>query len=141
MSDALSKSNRNVGGGLMRRGEQSLIIRGIGLLRTPQEIQGVVVAMRGSAPVTIGDVARVVQSHTPRQGSVGMDDADDVVQGIVLLKRGENPSVVLDQIHAKVAALNDGGLPEGMHMETNYDRSDLVGHTLGTVQHLSLIHI
>src|SRR5258708_23960914 len=64
-----------------------------------------------------------------------MDDADDVVQGIVLLKRGENPSVVLDQIHAKVAALNDGGLPEGMHMETNYDRSDLVGHTLGTVQH------
>ena len=135
VSDALSKSNRNVGGGLMRRGEQSLIIRGIGLLRTPQEIQGVVVAMRGSAPVTIGDVARVVQSHTPRQGSVGMDDADDVVQGIVLLKRGENPSVVLDQIHAKVAALNDGGLPEGMHMETNYDRSDLVGHTLGTVQH------
>ncbi|WP_027014277.1 efflux RND transporter permease subunit [Comamonas composti] len=135
VNEALSKSNRNVGGGLMRRGEQSLIIRGIGLLRTPQEIRGVVVAMRGSAPVTIGDVARVVQSHTPRQGSVGMDDADDVVQGIVLLKRGANPSVVLDQIHAKVAELNDGGLPQGMRMETNYDRSDLVSHTLGTVQH------
>lgn len=135
VSDALSKSNRNVGGGLMRRGEQSFIIRGIGLLRTPQEIQDVVVAMRGKAPVTIGDVARVVQSHTPRQGSVGMDDQNDVVQGIVLLKRGANPSIVLDDIHAKVEELNNGGLPEGMKMVTNYDRSDLVGHTLKTVQH------
>ncbi|MEG0045940.1 MAG: CusA/CzcA family heavy metal efflux RND transporter [Comamonas sp.] len=135
VSDALSKSNRNVGGGLMRRGEQSFIIRGIGLLRTPQEIQDVVVAMRGKAPVTIGDVARVAQSHTPRQGSVGMDDQNDVVQGIVLLKRGANPSIVLDDIHAKVEELNSGGLPEGMKMVTNYDRSDLVGHTLKTVQH------
>ena len=135
VSDALSKSNRNVGGGLMRRGEQSFIIRGIGLLRTPQEIQDVVVAMRGKAPVTIGDVARVVQSHTPRQGSVGMDDQNDVVQGIVLLKRGANPSIVLDDSHAKVEELNSGGLPEGMKMVTNYDRSDLVGHTLKTVQH------
>ena len=64
VSDALSKSNRNVGGGLMRRGEQSFIIRGIGLLRTPQEIQDVVVAMRGKAPVTIGDVARVAVAYT-----------------------------------------------------------------------------
>ena len=135
VSNALTKSNRNVGGGLMRRGEQSLIIRGIGLLRTPQEIQEVVVAMRGGAPVTIGDVARVVQAHTPRQSSVGMDEHDDVVQGIVLLKRGENPSVVLDNIHAKVEELANGGLPEGMTMVTNYDRSDLVGHTLKTVQH------
>ena len=135
VSEALSKSNRNVGGGLMGRGEQSFIIRGIGLLRTPQEIQDVVVAMRGKAPVTIGDVARVSQSHTPRQGSVGMDDQNDVVQGIVLLKRGANPSVVLDDIHAKVEELNNGGLPEGMRMVTNYDRSDLVGHTLKTVQH------
>lgn len=135
VSEALAKSNRNVGGGLMRRGEQSLIIRGIGLLRTPQEIQEVVVAMRGKAPVTIGDVARVVQSHTPRQGSVGMDEQNDVVQGIVLLKRGENPSVVLDNIHAKVDELNNGVLPEGMKMVVNYDRSDLVGHTLKTVQH------
>lgn len=135
VSEAIAKSNRNVGGGLLRRGEQSLIIRGIGLLRSPQDIQGVVVAMRGGAPVTVGDVARVLQSHTPRQGSVGMDEHDDVVQGVVLLKRGENPSVVLDAIHEKVAQLNGGGLPEGMRLTTNYDRSDLVGHTLATVQH------
>ena len=84
--------------------------------------------------MTIGDVARVVQSHTPRQGSVGMDDEDDVVQGIVLLKRGENPSRCSTR-SMKVEQLNGGLLPEGMHMETNYDRSELVGHTLGTVQH------
>ena len=61
VAEALAKSNRNVGGGLMQRGEQSLIVRGIGLLHSPQEINEVVVAMRGGAPVTIGDVARVVQ--------------------------------------------------------------------------------
>ena len=79
VTEALEKSNRNVGGGLLRRGEQSFIIRGIGLLKSPQEIKDVVVQLRGGAPVTIGDVAQVIQSHTPRQGSVGMDDEDDVV--------------------------------------------------------------
>lgn len=135
VTDALEKSNRNVGGGLLRRGEQSFIVRGIGLLRSPQEIKEVVVQLRGGSPVTIGDVAQVIQSHTPRQGSVGMDDEDDVVQGIVLLKRGENPSEVLAGIHEKVEQLNHGLLPEGMQMEVTYDRSDLVGHTLATVQH------
>ena len=135
VGDALAKSNRNVGGGLLRRGEQSLIVRGIGLLAQPEDIQCVVVAMRGGQAVTIGDVARVFQAHTPRQGSVGMDDMDNVVEGIVLLKRGENPSRVLDQIHLKVEQLNRGELPEGMKMVTSYDRSNLVGHTLATVQH------
>ena len=135
VTEALTQSNKNVGGGLMRRGEQSLIIRGIGLLKTPQDILDVVIKANAGVPVTVGDVARVLQSATPRQGSVGMDGHDDVVQGIVLLKRDENPSVVLEQIHAKVAALNGGLLPQGMRMETNYDRSDLVGHTLATVQH------
>ena len=135
VTQALETSNRNVGGGLLRRGEQSLIIRGIGLLRSPQEIKEVVIELHGGSPITIGDVARVTQSHTPRQGSVGMDADNDVVQGIVLLKRGENPSVVLDGIHEKVQQLNAGLLPEGMYMEVTYDRSELVGHTLATVQH------
>jgi len=133
--DALSKSNKNVGGGLLRRGEQSLIIRGIGLLRSPGDISAVVIRENRGSPITVGDVARVMQSHTPRQGSVGMDDENDIVQGIVLLKRDENPSKVLAQIHKKVEELNSGLLPEGMRLEPSYDRSVLVGHTLGTVQH------
>jgi len=80
-------------------------------------------------------VARVMQSYTPRQGSVGMDDQDDVVQGIVLLKRGANPSKVLEEVHRRVEQLNGGLLPTGMRMEASYDRSELVGHTLATVQH------
>ncbi|WP_293780006.1 CusA/CzcA family heavy metal efflux RND transporter [uncultured Oxalicibacterium sp.] len=135
VTTALSKSNKNIGGGLLRRGEQSLIIRGIGLLRTPEDIAAVVVRADRGSPITVGDVARVMQSHTPRQGSVGMDDQDNIVQGVVLLKRDENPSKVLEQIHKKVEALNDGILPQGMRMEPSYDRSELVSHTLGTVQH------
>ena len=135
VADALTKSNRNVGGGLMQRGEQSLIVRGIGLLGKSDDINAVVVTMRGSQAITVGDVARVLQAYTPRQGSVGKDTHDDVVQGIVLLKRGANPSAVLEQVHAKVDQLNNGELPKGMRMVQVYDRSELVNHTLGTVQH------
>ncbi|WP_295855568.1 CusA/CzcA family heavy metal efflux RND transporter [uncultured Xylophilus sp.] len=133
--EAVSKSNMNVGGGLLRRGEQSLIVRGIGLLKTPADIEAIVLKAAGSTPVTVGDVARITQSHTPRQGSVGMDDEDDVVQGIVLLKRDENPSVVLAQVHRAVTQLNEGLLPRGMRIDTTYDRADLVSHTLDTVHH------
>ena len=133
--EAVSKSNQNVGGGLLRRGEQSLIIRGIGLLRTPRDIETIVLDVHNNTPVRVKDVARVVQSYTPRQGSVGMNDEDDIVEGIVLLKRDENPSKVLDQVHAKVDEINAHMLPTGMHIEPSYDRSHLVGHTLHTVYH------
>lgn len=133
--DAVSKSNQNVGGGLLRRGEQSLIIRGIGLLRTPRDIETIVLDVHNNTPVRVKDVARVVQSYTPRQGSVGMNDEDDIVEGIVLLKRDENPSKVLDQVHAKVDQINAHMLPTGMRIEPSYDRSHLVGHTLHTVYH------
>nr|WP_206606470.1 efflux RND transporter permease subunit [Steroidobacter cummioxidans] len=133
--DAIAASNGNVGGGLLRRGEQSLIVRGIGLLRTPQDIMAVVLKADGGVPVTVGDVARVIQSYTPRQGAVGMDDHDDIVQGIVLLKRDANPSRVLDEVHRRVEQLNESILPKGMRMEPSYDRSELIGHTLATVFH------
>ncbi|GAA0493056.1 CusA/CzcA family heavy metal efflux RND transporter [Pigmentiphaga sp. GD03639] len=133
--EAVSKSNQNVGGGLLRRGEQSLIIRGIGLLRTPRDIETIVLDVHNNTPVRVKDVARVVQSYTPRQGSVGMNDEDDIVEGIVLLKRDENPSKVLDQVHAKVDDINAHMLPTGMRIEPSYDRSHLVGHTLHTVYH------
>ncbi|MEK7947770.1 CusA/CzcA family heavy metal efflux RND transporter [Pigmentiphaga sp. YJ18] len=133
--EAVSKSNQNVGGGLLRRGEQSLIIRGIGLLRTPRDIETIVLDVHNNTPVRVKDVARVVQSYTPRQGSVGMNDEDDIVEGIVLLKRDENPSKVLDQVHAKVDEINTHMLPAGMRIEPSYDRSHLVGHTLQTVYH------
>lgn len=135
VTNALKKSNLNVGGGFLRHGEQEMVVRGIGYLRSPQDIQDVVLASRDGTPVTIGDVARLLLSGTPRRGDVGLDTIPEIVEGFVLLRRGENPTRVLDGIHAKVQQLNDKILPAGMKIEAFYDRSRLVDHTLGTVHH------
>lgn len=135
VNDALQQSNRNVGGGFLRHGEQQLTIRGVGYLQNPADIQSIVLKAEGGTPVTIGDVSRVVLSHAPRLGAVGYNISGEVAEGFVLLRRGENPSVVLDAVHDKVRALNDGILPKGMRIEPFYDRTNLVTLTLGTVHH------
>ncbi len=133
VTGALEQSNRNVGGGFQRHGSQHLIIRGIGLLQTADDIRDAVLANEGGTPVTVGDVAEVIEANTPRQGSVGFNEHDDIVEGVVLLRRGENPDTVLKAVHAKVDELNAEILPEGMRLEPMYDRSALIGHTLHTV--------
>ncbi|HSD88367.1 MAG TPA: efflux RND transporter permease subunit, partial [Kofleriaceae bacterium] len=135
VSKALEKSNQNVGGGFLKHGDQEMVVRGIGYLKTPRDIQDVVLATREGTPITVGDVARVILSNTPRRGDVGLDGVPEIVEGFVLMRRGENPSLVLDGIHAKVEQLNRKILPAGMKVESFYDRSRLVEHTLGTVHH------
>lgn len=135
LSEAVSRSNQNVGGGFLRHGDQELVIRGVGYLRDPHEIAETVLKNEGGTPVTVGDVATLVVSHTPRRGNVGYNDRTDVTEGFVLLRRGENPSTVLAGIHAKVNELNDRILPAGMKIEPFYDRTTLVGLTLETVHH------
>ncbi len=139
VTDALRQSNRNVGGGFLQHGEQQLTIRGVGYLQNPRDVQSIVLKAENGTPVTIGDVARVVLSHTPRLGAVGYNLAGDVAEGFVLLRRGENPSVVLDGVHAKVRELNNGILPAGMTIVPFYDRTNLVSLTLGTVHHNLLL--
>ena len=139
VSEAIEHSNLNVGGGFQKRGDQQLMIRGVGYLTSAQDIKDIVLEVESGTPVTVGDVSLVVQSYTPRQGSVGYDDEREIVEGIVLLRRGENPDEVLKGIHAKVEELNDRILPEGMHIEVMYDRSDLTGLTLETVNE-NLLH-
>ncbi|HYE35399.1 efflux RND transporter permease subunit [Methylocaldum sp.] len=133
VAEALEHSNLNVGGGFLRHGDQELTVRGIGYLASPEDVKKAVLKSHGGTPVTVGDVARVVLSHAPRRGSVGYNLERDVAEGFVILRRGENPSRVLDGVHAKVAELNASILPKGMHIEAFYDRSDLVGNTLKTV--------
>ncbi|PPD39324.1 MAG: CusA/CzcA family heavy metal efflux RND transporter [Methylobacter sp.] len=133
VAQALQNSNLNVGGGFLRHGDQELTVRSVGYLSSPQDLQKVVLKSHQGIPVTVGDVARVVLSHAPRRGSVGYNLERDVAEGFVILRRGENPSRVLDGVHAKVAELNGSILPKGMHIEAFYDRSDLVGNTLETV--------
>jgi cobalt-zinc-cadmium resistance protein CzcA len=131
----LEASNRNVGGGFLRSGDQELVIRGIGYLRDPREVGETVLRSERGTPVTVADVATIVRSHVPRRGDVGYGLESDVTEGFVLLRRGENPSQVLEGVHARVDEINAHILPEGMTIVPFYDRTTLVDLTLATVHH------
>jgi cobalt-zinc-cadmium resistance protein CzcA len=131
--DALERGNSNAGGSYVAQGVQQYAIRGIGLLRSPDDIGCIVVATRNGTPVLIRDVARVEIGAVPRLGRVGQDSDDDIVTGMVVMRKGENASEVLKGVKAKVAELNERGLPPGVQIEPYYDRSWLMGKTLSTV--------
>jgi cobalt-zinc-cadmium resistance protein CzcA len=95
IAEAVAANNRNAGGALLPSGQQALVVRGIGLLRSPQEIESVVVTAKDGAPVFVRDVGRVEVSHAPRTGIFGIAGRNDEVEGIVVMRRGENPSEVL----------------------------------------------
>ncbi len=129
----LEHGNMNAGGGYIEAGEQQFIIRGVGLLRTPEDIRSVLVAERNGVPVLIGDVAEVTSAFQQRQGMVGMDSVDDIVNGTIMMRKGENPSVVLQGVKERIAELNNSILPKGVQLETYYDRAWLIDNTLKTV--------
>ena len=108
-------------------------MRGIGYLESPEDIKRIVLRSKDGTAVTIGDVATVVQSYTPRRGAVGVGSKKEGIESFIWMRRGQNPSVVLDGIHEKIRELNETILPKGMEIEVYYDRSDLVGLTLSTV--------
>ena len=131
--DALQRSNANAGGNYLRRGPEEMVIRGLGYLGSADDVRNVVVVARAGTPLTVGDLARVSIGAVPRRGQVSKDREDEAVEGIVLLRKGENPAQVLDAVHEKVAALNAGVLPKGVRIVPYYDRTTLVNHTLHTV--------
>ncbi len=133
VANAIEKSNRNVGAGFIRFGDQEMVVRGVGNLTSPEDIKKIVLKSREGTPITVGDVARLIQANTPRRGTVGLNEQKEVVEGIALLRRGQNPSRVLDALHAKVEELNQKILPPGMHIKPFLDRSALVSNTLHTV--------
>src|SRR6266700_680664 len=130
---ALGRGNANAGGGYIEQGEQQFLIRGIGLLRSSDDIGNIVVVERNGTPVLIKDLAEVRVNGMPRQGIVGQDEEDDIVTGIILMRKGENPSIVLKAIKAKVEALNKSILPKGVELVPFYDRTWLIHTTLKTV--------
>lgn len=131
--ESLHRGNANAGGGFIEQGEQQYIIRGVGLLRSAEDIENVVVTARGGVPVLVKDVAKVDTGAVPRQGVVARDGLDDIVTGIILMRKGENPSVVLDGVKAKLDSLNKTSLPKGVTVEPYYDRAWLIDRTLKTV--------
>jgi cobalt-zinc-cadmium resistance protein CzcA len=133
VTEALQRSNANAGGNYLRRGPEELVIRGLGTLASVDDLRNVAITARGGTPVTVGDVARVSVGAVPRRGQVSRDREDEVVEGIVLLRKGENPARVLEAIHRKVDELNGGVLPRGVRIVPYSDRTTLVDHTLRTV--------
>lgn len=131
--EAVSKSNINVGGDVIEQGEQAYVVRGVGLLDKLEDIGNITVKRIGSTPVLIKHVAEVSVSHKPRLGQVGFGDDDDLVQGIVIMLRGENPSEVISALKDKIEELNTRILPAGVQMETVVDRTALVETTVQTV--------
>jgi len=132
---ALQRGNANAGGSYVERGAQQYLIRGLGLLRSADDIERVVVSSHEGTPVLVRDVADVSVGAVPRQGLMGQDTDDDIVNGIVLMRKGENPSRVLASVKEQVELLNTKILPKGVQIVPYYDRAWLIETTLHTVFH------
>lgn len=130
---ALRKASINASGGVLERGAEQFVIRSEGLFHDVSEISRVSIASRGGTPIFLSEIASVSLGWQPRQGVVGRADNHDAVEGIVLMRRGENPSRVLKLVGAKVKELNEHVLPKGTNVSVFYDRTELVGATLETV--------
>jgi len=131
--DALGRGNSNAGGSYVSQGAQQFAIRGIGLLRSPDDIGQIVLSSRNGTPILIRDVAQIKLGAVPRLGITGQDNDDDAVIGIVIMRKGENPSVVLKNVKERLDQLNTRGLPAGVQIVPFYDRTWLMGKTLSTV--------
>jgi cobalt-zinc-cadmium resistance protein CzcA len=131
----LQKSSENASGGFVERGAENFVIRSLGTFRNMDDVSNTRVAEFKGVPVRMRDIASVTEGYAPRQSFVSRDAEDDVVEGIVLMRKGENPSVVLDALRARIADLRSRGLPSGVEIQPFYDRSELVDTTLHTVFH------
>jgi cobalt-zinc-cadmium resistance protein CzcA len=133
---ALSNANINVGGQTVNFGPQAAVVRGVGLIHSVDEIKQTLIAGNQGAPVVIGDVAEVSIGNLPRLGIAGYDDVNDIVQGIVLMRRGAESIPTIKRVEAEVDEINSSGiLPPGVRIERIYDRSDLIHVTTHTVLH------
>ncbi len=133
--EAVNKSNLNVGGDIINKNNQAFVVRGVGLLNSIQDIENIIVREEGGNPILVKDLADVAEGSLPRVGQVGLNDQNDVVEGIVVMRKGENPKEVLGRIKDKIQELNDHILPADVTMETFYDRDDLMNYTTHTVLH------
>lgn len=131
--EALQRANSNAGGGAMTQGRQQVLVRSLGAFQTSADVERVVVAEVRGTPVLVRDVAQVRIGNFPPQGLVGQDSTDDIVNGIVVMRKGENPSRVLEGVKERIDHLNAKVLPKGVQIVPYYDRSWLIGKTLRTV--------
>ncbi|WP_045457589.1 efflux RND transporter permease subunit [Sporocytophaga myxococcoides] len=131
--NALKNSNINVGGNVIKSGSEAFVVRGIGLVKNVEDISNIIIENINRVPIKIANVAVVRESYLPQIGIVGLDSLDDIVEGIVLMRKGENPGKVLPDLKKKVKELNELILPDDVKMKVFYDRSTLNKYTLHTV--------
>lgn len=131
--EAVEKSNLNVGGDVIEKGDQAYVVRGVGLLESIADIENILIEVRGTTPILVRHVAQVHMTAKPRLGQVGLQDENDLVQGIVMMLRGENPSDVIQRLKEKIDELNNRILPNDVKIEPFLDRTELVNTTVQTV--------
>src|SRR5262249_24505179 len=130
--DAVGVNNANASGSCSRDGQYALMVRGIGLVQSLGDLESIVVAAQKGTPVRIRDIGQVGIGHAIRFGVLGRDHEDDLVQGIVLMRKGENPGAVIDGIQSKLDQIRPL-LPAGVEMRPYYSRDRLVRTTVTTV--------
>jgi cobalt-zinc-cadmium resistance protein CzcA len=139
---AVGNANINVGGNTVNIGAQSAVVRGVGLIRSIDDLATTMISQSGGNPVLVRDVANVTVGEKPRLGIAGMNMDDDIVQGIVLMRRGEQSSPTIARVEQLVASINSSSiLPPGVRIERIYDRKDLIDTTTHTVLHNMVIGI
>ena len=134
VADALGANNGNAGGGFYSEGGQFYYVRGLGRLERPEDIGNVVLTVRNGTPVLVRDVGQVVIGYAPRLGQFGFNDRNDAVEGIVVMRTGEQAQTVLKGVQAKTRELNEEVLPKDVKIRPFYDRSDLIHLTTRTVE-------
>ncbi len=132
--DSLSNSNGNAGGGFYSQGGQFYYVRGLGRLQTTEDIGNVVVAVHNGTPVLIKDIGQVVIGAAPRLGQFGFNNRDEAVEGVILMRKGEQAQIVLNSIEQKTKELNKSVLPPDVKIHPYYDRRDLIALTTRTVE-------
>jgi heavy metal efflux system protein len=134
VENALAQNNGNAGGGFYSEGGQFYYIRGLGRLQTLDDIGNVVLANRNNVPILVRDVGQVTVGHAPRLGQFGFNGTDDAVEGVILMRKGEQAQTVLKRVEAKTRELNASILPKDVRVRPFYDRSDLIALTTHTVE-------
>jgi len=132
---AINRSNINVGGDIIEKNDQAFVVRGIGLINNIGEIENIIIKNVNNVPILAKNVADIKESGLPRLGQVGRDKQNDVIEGIVVMRKGENPADVLQRIRDKVTDLNDNVLPKDVKISTFYDRTNLIDFCTETVIH------
>jgi cobalt-zinc-cadmium resistance protein CzcA len=134
VNEAIRNNNLNVGGSIVNTHSEEFIIRGVGAIRSEDDIRQIVLKAQAGTPIFVRDVATVSVGHAIRQGAALKDGKEETVGGIVMLLRGQNSWEVVERVKAKVQEINDSGvLADGVRIVSYYERSQIIGKSVRTV--------